>query len=205
MSILKTPLPPNDVVSCHECDLLHKHTPLGHKKIAKCIRCGCVLYRDKPNSVEKTLVLSLTSLILYLIATSFPLLSLNIAGRQQVSYLASGVIELFSTGMWELAITVLLTNLLFPLVLILSLITLLGPIWLNKPLKNKGGLFRIAQWLRPWAMMEVFMLGIFVAVVKLSDMADIVYGAAFFSFFAMIITSAAAASSFDPHALWDEE
>ena len=105
--------------------------------------------------------------------------------------------------MWELSLLVLLTTILVPLLQLLVLVYVLVPLYLNRTPWKLGSIFRLFHSLQPWGMMEVFMIGILVAVVKLVGMAQIVPGLALWSFAVLIIVLAAAAANLDPRLVWE--
>ena len=79
------------LIACHECDLIHRIKPLPKKGVANCIRCGSVLYRDKPNSLERTLALSLAGLVLFVLANWFPFLALKMEAQVHQTNLITGI------------------------------------------------------------------------------------------------------------------
>jgi paraquat-inducible protein A len=190
------------LIACHECDLIHRVKPLPQKGIANCVRCGSVLYRDKPNSLERTLALSLAGLVLFVLANYFPFLALKSGSQFHQTNLITGIIVLYNQGMQALAAVVLLTTVVAPAAQLLGMLYLLLPLRQNRIPPKFAPVFRFMRGLQPWSMMEVFMLGILVSVVKLAKMAQIVPGIAIFSFFALIVVLTAATVTLDPHDLW---
>ena len=191
------------LVACHECDLIHRIGPVPQGSAARCCRCGALLSQDKPNSLERTLALTVAGLILFIVANAFPFLGFKLQSQVHKTLLITGVQELFHQGMWILATVVLLTTIVLPALQMLGLLYVLVPLRLNRiPWKLKE-VFRFIQSIRPWAMMEVFMLGILVSVVKLSKMATIVPGIAAFAFMPLIFILAASLVVLDSHAVWE--
>ena len=190
------------LIACHECDLIHRVKPLPKKGVANCIRCGSVLYRHKPNSIERTLALSLAGLVLFVLANSFPFLALKMGAQVHQTNLISGIMVLYTQGMQALAILVLLTTILAPLAQLLGMLYVLLPLRHDRVPPKFAPIFRFLRSLETWSMMEVFMLGILVSVVKLAKMAQIVPGVAIFSFFGLIVVLTAATVSLDPHEIW---
>ncbi|MEX2492768.1 MAG: paraquat-inducible protein A [Nitrospirales bacterium] len=191
------------IVACQDCDFLHRHRLLRDGQRAMCARCGAVLYRKKRDSPDDTLVYSLTALILFCMAHVFPFMTFKYEGRVQESVLFAGVQELFVQDMWAVAILVLLVSVVIPLLKIVGILYVLVPLKLNRRPWYAAGIFRIVETLRPWAMVDVFMLGVIVAMVKLSDFATIVPGAALYSFAALLISMAAAGAALNPHEVWE--
>lgn len=191
------------LIACHECDLIHRVGPVPEGSAARCSRCGALLYQHKRNSLERTLALTVAGLILFVVANAFPFLGFKLQAQVREIILITGVQELYHQGMWILATVVLLTTIIMPAAQMMGLLYVLVPLRLNRiPWKLKE-VFRFIQSLRPWAMMEVFMLGILVSIAKLSKMATIVPGIAVFAFMALIFILAASLAVLDPHAVWE--
>ncbi len=191
------------MIACHECDLIHRIQPLAEGAIASCSRCGASLYRHKRNSLERTIALTFAGLILFVLANSFPFLSMKIDTQVQQSTLLTGVKELYNQGMWEIALLVLLTTVVLPFVQLSSMLYVLLPIKFNRRPWMMVPIFRLLQKVQPWSMMEVFMLGILVSIVKLAGMASMIPGASLFAFLALIFVLAATMAALDPHLVWE--
>ena len=190
------------VIACHECDLIHR-LPLVHPgHVARCSRCSAVLVRPKSNSVERTLALSLTGLILFFIANAFPFLSFSLETEVRETTLLSGVLTLYAQNERAVAGLVLLTIFLIPLVQLSGLLYIFVPLYFGKTARRTPVVFRLIRKLQPWSMMEVFMLGILVSIVKLAKMAEVVPGISLYALLALIFVLAAIAVSIDPHHLW---
>ena len=192
------------LIACHECDLLHRIYPLHYGERAKCSRCGASLYARKRDSFEHTTILALASLIFFILANVFPFMTFELNGRVQESLLSTGVREFFEREMWTLGFLVLCASILFPALKILGMLYVLGPLEFNKRPWHAALVFRMVEHCRTWAMMDVYLLGVIVAVVKLSDLANLVPGVAIYSFVALILTLAAADSALDTHAVWEK-
>jgi paraquat-inducible protein A len=190
------------LIACHDCDLLHPIQPLRDGQRALCMRCGAVLYRQRRDSLERALTLTLTALILFLVANFYPFMDFKIQGRVQESTLISGVIGLYKDGYWGISGLVLLTSIVFPLSKILAMLYVLLPLKFNRPVAHGAAIFRMVETLTPWAMTEVYMLGVLVAYIKLTKLATIVPGVALFAFAALIIVMAAADVVLEPHLVW---
>jgi len=196
------------LIACHECDLIHRVDPVPEGSAAKCSRCGGLLYQHKRDSLERTLALTVTGLILFVVANAFPFLGFKLQAQVHETILITGVQELYHQGMyhqgmWILATVVLLTTIVMPAAQMMGLLYVLVPLRLNRiPWKLKQ-VFRFIQSMRPWGMMEVFMLGILVSYVKLAKMATIVPGVALFAFMALIFILAASMAALDPHDVWE--
>ena len=191
------------MIACHECDLIHRIQPLAEGTMARCTRCGASLYRHRPNSLERTLALTIAGMILFVLANSFPFLAMKIDTQVQQSTLLTGIKELYAQGMWEIALLVLLTTVLLPFIQLFSMLYVLLPIKFNRKPWMMVPIFRVLQKIQPWSMMEVFMLGILVSIVKLAGMAKMIPGASLFAFLALIFVLAASSATLDPHLVWE--
>jgi paraquat-inducible protein A len=192
-----------DLIACHDCDLLQHKRPIKNGQVAKCVRCGAMLYCRKNNSLELTLMFTLAGLIFYILANVYPFMTFDLEGRTQENNLITGVKELYEHEMVGLSILVFLTSVLVPLLKLSGMAFLLLPLRFNRRPWKFASIFRMVQSLHPWAMMEVYMLGVLVAYVKLADMATIIPGIALFSFAILIFITAAADAYWDPNDFWD--
>jgi len=193
-------MPPTDsLVACPECDLLHRRRPLARGEKAKCIQCGGVLYRRPGLQAGQMVPLVIGALITFLIANGFPIVDLQVQGLRTSATLFGSILALWGEGRMVVAILVFTTTLLFPLIDLLSMLALL----LLSHHGHPALLWRFVQALRPWGMIEVFMLGVLVALVKLSHLAQVLPGVALWAFAALTVLLAVILS-FDPRSLWDE-
>lgn len=191
------------LIACHECDLLHRVRPLPASGVARCSRCGAELYREHKNSLDRTLALAVAAAVLFAIANSFPFMAFKLEAQVQQTLLSTGIIDLYEQGMWQVALVVFLTSILFPSVQIAGLLYVLLPLRFGRVVPGAAMVFRVVHDLQPWAMMEVYMLGVLVSYVKLAKMAEIVLGPALISFAVLIVIMAAAAATLDQRIVWD--
>jgi len=197
-------MPDGTLTLCDECDLLQQSPPLPPRGSAQCVRCGKTLHRHQPDSVNRTLALTLTGLVLFIVANSFPFLSFEMQSRATETTLITGVLDLTAQGKGEVAAVVFFTSILAPGLQLLLLLIVLTPLKLGDRLPpGFPTLFRWLKRLVPWGMMDVFMIGILVSVVKLTDMANIVPGLSLFAFVMLIFVLAAAQASLAPDVVWE--
>ena len=192
-----------EIMACHDCGLVHHLRPLPKGGAARCTRCGAVLYRRKVDSIDRSLMLTLAALILFVIANSSPFLTFKLEGGATTSTLATGVIQLYEDGMWPLAALVLGATILVPLAKLLATTYVLLPLRFGRRPWGLARVFRATEVMHPWAMMEVFLLGVIVAYVKLSDLAKLELGTALFAFIGLILVMIAAEAALDPREVWD--
>lgn len=192
------------LIACHECDLLHRVQPLPEKSKARCRRCGSLLYVHFPKTIDRSLALAITGMVLLVIANIYPFLSLESQGTILETTLITGTIILSQQSMAGVAILVLLTSMLIPCLLLGALVYVLWPMKIQRRLPANRWIFRLALTLRPWSMTEVFLLGILVSVVKLAKMATIIPGTALFSFLALVFVLAAVNTFLVPRTVWEK-
>lgn len=190
-------------IACHECDLVHDIPPVPPRASACCVRCGAELFRAKADSIDRTLAWTISGLILYVVAVTFPFLAMKSGSIIQETGLLSGIQQLFAQGLVSLAILVALTCVLIPLMQMLGLLYIFVPMKLNLRAKFAIPVFRAFQHVKPWSMMEIYMLGILIAMVKLGKMATIVPGLAVFAFGLLIFVLNFAITAVDSHMVWE--
>lgn len=160
------------------------------------------MFRNIPNSIDRTIALSLAGLILFIIANVFPFLSFEIGSQTTQTTLFTGVRQLYAQSTWALAGLVFFTSILAPLLQLLLMLYVFLPIKFDRVARYTKQAFRLLGHMRDWNMIEVFMIGILVALVKLTKMATIVPGIAMWSFLALIFLVTGASASIDGRIVW---
>jgi paraquat-inducible protein A len=191
------------LTACHDCDRLHRLPTLPEGTSAWCTRCGALLRRRRRKSIERTLALTLAASVLWVVANVFPFLSFEMQGRVTQTTLASGVFDLWDQGVEGIALLVGFTAVAAPLAQLALLLYVLLPIHFGRVPWQMRRMFRLLRRIQPWSMMEVFLVGILVAVVKLVDLAEVVPGLALWAFGGLIVVLAGALSTLDPEAVWE--
>ena len=189
------------ILECRDCGFRHAATSVPAGYAARCSRCGALLLRSGATS-EFSLALSITGLILAAVANAMPLMSIRIEGRAQEASLASGAIALAQDGLWPLAALIMITTVLVPVAKLGGISYVLLASRRAQPPQHARALFRWLEQLRPWAMIEVYLLGVFVAYVKLADIATIEIGAALYALGALMLAMATIDATFDAEAVW---
>ncbi len=189
--------------ACHECDLLQEVPEVqGSGKIC-CARCGAILRRFRENSVDKTLALSISGLLLFVLANFFPFMTFEIAGDSQENSLITGVIELYKNERFLVSLLVLGTTIVFPMLVLLALNYILLSVKSGRLVPGFARVTRAIEALQPWGMMEVYMLAVLVSIVKLKSMAHIGMEEGFIAFTCLIVVSTWALSALDAEVLWE--
>ena len=191
-----------DTVVCPGCDAVYSRTPLQPRDVAHCPRCGTELDRHPGRQEHRILPLTVACLIMFAIANMFPIVEIELQGLRSQTTLAGAVVALSAEGMSVVALLVLATTILFPFLQLCILAYLLVPLSRERRPGGFALLVRLMQSLRPWGMIEVFLLGVLVAIVKLSSMATVVPGAALWAFMALTVMLTVVLS-FNPGAFWE--
>ncbi|AEA71207.1 MULTISPECIES: paraquat-inducible protein A [Pseudomonas] len=195
-------LPLSDLVACHECDLLMRKPQLAHGEKAECRRCGYELYAHRHNVVERSLALVIAALLLYVPANFLPIMELNLLGQSSQDTVWSGVVGLFDTGMQGIAAVVFLCSMGIPLLKLLCQLVVLLSIRLDFGRSYGLLLYRIYHHLRDWGMLEVYLMGVLVAIVKLADMAAITVGLGLVCFISLLLVQVWLEVVMSPHQIW---
>ena len=196
------PAPHKTLIACHECDLLLREITLPQGKAACCCCCGATLYRNLPDSINRSLALTVAAAILYLIANSFPILGINLQGNGNAVTLLQAVHELWKQDMPLVSSLTFVTAILVPALELCLMLYLLLPLYRGYAPAGTSQVMRLLQTIKPWGMVEVFMLGILVSLVKLVQDFKIIPGVALWSFGGLTLLLAALASSFNPRDVW---
>ena len=191
------------LMACHECDLLLRVDHSFEAGVVRCPRCAAVLLEHKRHSLDLTLAYTITGLVLFVISNAFPIIGFQFARQSTETVLLSGVWELLDQDMHLLAGLVFITTILAPFTQLATLLYVFLPLKFNRIAPYTAEVFRFVSVVRSWSMMEVFMLGILVSVVKLAAMGTIVPGVALWSFGLLIFVLAAATSSLDQDLVWE--
>jgi paraquat-inducible protein A len=194
--------PTASLIACHDCDLLLHPPQLAAGETARCPRCSAVLDRGKRDPLDRTLALTVAALFCFVLANVYPFMSFALEGRVQENRMISGVIDLARDGLHPLAALIFAASIGIPLLKILGLLYVLLPLKLGRRPHGLALGYRALAFLQPWGMLEVYLLGALVAISKLSGMATIVVGTAFYAFIALIVLTTAASSSMDPRLVW---
>lgn len=188
---------------CHFCDTLHETAPLPEGMAARCKGCGAVLYQNRPASLVRVTAFSVTALLLMVVVNSFPFLTMDAASIRTTLNLASAARALIDQGSPVLGVALALFTIVTPLSMAGGLIYVCGPLMFGR---IAPGAIHVAKWLNktePWNMIEVFLLGVLVSLLKLGKVAEVHFGMGFWAFGVLMICMAAAVAGIDRDELWD--
>jgi paraquat-inducible protein A len=192
----------NDYEACPECDLLLHAVTLRIGEKAHCPRCGLLLARPSAHSIERCFALAIAGLILCIPANFLPMVTIKMMGKASDGTLWSGVAVLMAEEMTAVALVVFLASILFPLIYITLSLLISGHLYFQRPNRYLANWMRWLQHLQEWAMLEVYMLGIIVACVKLLSIAQLKLGFGLYAFVALLIITSLLTSSLDKTVFW---
>lgn len=193
---------------CHGCHLLSA-PPAGAAAAAglRCPRCGAALHRRKPDSIARTWALLLASAILYVPANLIPITRGVALGKVQEDTILSGVLYFIRTGAWPIALVIFTASILVPLCKLVILGFLLVSVdrgWRFRRL-DRTRLYRLTELVGRWSMVDVFVVTVLVALVKLGAFVTMEARPGVVYFAAVVVLTMFAAESFDPRLIWDME
>lgn len=193
------------LVSCHDCHLLSRMPRISDAQTALCPRCGGTLHQRKPNSVMRTWALVITGMIFYIPANVLPMTITSALGSAQSDTIMSGVIYFIHSGSWEIALVIFVASIFVPFLKFVILIYLLLSVQFKsiKRPKDRTLLYRITEAVGRWSMVDIYVVTILIALVKLGVLANIEAGPAAIYFAAMVAVTMIAAENFDPRLIWD--
>ncbi len=194
--------PPPLLVACPDCDALQSAPQLVRGGCAGCVRCGAELFRDKPHGLEHTFAFVIAAAILFAFANIFPLMEIDANGLKRSATLLGTGLALHQHGMTSVALLVWATAIVLPAAEVGTLLYMIGPLRAGIVPWGLRGAFRLWTWVRPWAMVEVFLLGALIAFVKLHDIATAHPNAGLFAVGGFVMLLAAADAAFEPRAVW---
>lgn len=191
----------DELIGCKTCGQVQRFSrpPKGYQ--VECVRCGETLLRERPFPRARTAAFALAALFLYVPANLYPVMVMQYLGRETENTVWAGVKALYHDGMWGVATIVFCASILVPLLKLLGLIFLVsvrGPRW--QKLRTK-----IHKWIAiigPWAMLDVFLLAIMVALIRFGSFATVIPGPGIFAFTAVVVLTLLASASFDPQLIW---
>ena len=195
------------ILACETCGLPQAVPDLAPGTSAECIRCGATIMERPANAPEVTLALTLAALVLYVPANIYPILMMNLYGNYSENTIWDGVVSLMQYNEYFVAAIVFLASIVVPLFKLLGLLFLVVSVkWgRGRRLRARTHIFRFIDAIGPWAMLDVFLLAILVALVKLGDLGRVIPGPGMVAFTCVVVLTILASQSFDTKLIWNRE
>ena len=193
------------LVGCPDCHLLSRWPELKDWQRAFCPRCGGRLTQRKPQSIARTWALVITAMVFYVPANLLPMMVTSSLGDRQMDTIMSGIISFLQDGSWGIAMIIFMASIFVPFMKFAILIYLLLSVQLKsvwRP-KDRTLLYRMTEAAGRWSMLDIYVVTIMIALVKLGILGDVEAGPAAVYFAAVVVITMIAAESFDPRLIWD--
>ena len=191
------------LLSCHTCGLLSRPAPGIHEAV--CSRCGAHLHLRKPESISRTWALLIAAIILYIPANVLPIMETGSLFGSQSDTILSGVVYLWTSGSWPLAVVVFFASIMVPLLKMIAIILLLVSVqrrsWWR--MGQRAILYRLVEFVGRWSMLDIYVVAILVTLVQAKALASIRAGPGAIAFGAVVVLTMFAAMSFEPRLIWD--
>ena len=191
------------LVSCEICSLLAK--PASVDEPGYCPRCGEELVWRRHQSIQRTWALVIAAAVCYIPANVLPVLSTTTLGSTETDTIMGGVMLLYNTGSWPLALIVLVASVMVPLGKLVALTYLLITVQHRSVNNNRERMrmYRMVEFIGRWSMLDVFVDTFTVALVQLQPLMSVQPGPGVLFFAAVVVLTMIAAESFDPRLIWD--
>ena len=196
------------IVSCDTCGLVQKVEGLVPGTAAECIRCASfVAAPSSTRRLEVVAALSLAALVLYVPANIFPIMKMYMYGAYSESTVWDGVLLLMGHDQWGVAVIVFMASMVIPLVKLAGLFSLVvtARMGWGRRLRSRTSLYKFIDAIGPWAMLDVFLLAVLVALVKLNTLAKVIPGPGLVAFTLVVVLTMFASAAFDPKLIWERE
>jgi len=194
------------LMGCPSCHLVSRKTAGSGNIRMVCPRCGERLFSRKPESISRTWALVIAAIIFYIPANVLPIMKVTSLGSAESDTILSGVIYFIQTGMWPIALVIFIASIFVPVLKLFILMYLLISVQLKSKWRprDRTFLYRAIEAIGRWSMVDIYVVTLMVALVKLGALADIeaAPGAVFFA--AVVVVTIFAAKSFDPRLIWDK-
>lgn len=190
------------LVICEHCDAVYRRRALPAGAIAECERCGAELYRNRPVDLDLMLALTVSALIVLAIANAYPIVTLDMQGNESQATLWGAILSSYDTGVAFVAGLAAVTVFFFPLIQLVLYLHVLLPLRSGYPVPGFVPVMHVLRAMQPWSMVEVFMLGVLVSMVKLVGIARVLPEVGLWGF-AVLTVLLTLLNQFDLHDLWD--
>ncbi|MCB9897175.1 MAG: paraquat-inducible protein A [Planctomycetes bacterium] len=193
------------LAACPCCGLVQRTPPVRPRQRLRCVRCATRLAdpAGRRRASGRTALLALSALILYPVAILLPIMRVETFGTVSEASIWSGGLALLADGQYVVGVVVLLCSVVLPL-LKLSALLVLAAGGAGMAHRARASTWHVVEWTGRWGMLDVLLVAILVALLKLGHSLQLQAGPGALAFTACVVLNLLASGSFDPHALWDE-
>ena len=187
------------LASCHIC------LKLSPADLHECPLCGAPLHVRMTNSLQKTMALVITAIVLYIPANVLPIMTTTQLGTPEDSTILGGVVLLINMGSLPIAAVIFIASVMVPTGKLLAIIWLCWSVssGQTKSKEQRTRLYRVTEFVGKWSMVDVFVVSILVALIQIGGLLTITAGPAAIAFGGVVVVTMLAAESFDPRLIWD--
>lgn len=205
MSAASEILPVQLRAGCQECELVVRIPERAQTAGLLCPRCGAKIERRKPNSLNRTWAFVIAALVFYIPANVYPVMVTTYFGVKQEDTIISGIRYLFDTGMWPLAAIVFVASIVVPVAKLGTLTFLLLSVQMRSRWRpaERTQIYRIMAAIGRWSMVDIYVVTLLVALVRLGSLADVEAASGAIYFGAVVVATILATETFDPRLIWD--
>ena len=179
----------DSLMACHECDLLVERVSLKPNQHAHCPRCNALLHVGHKDPIMRTLIVSLSGLLLIYPAYFLPLMEMSALGLASETSIIETVVPLLNATYWIPAVALLLFAIVFPVLLLGLGFWVSVHQYMQQFPSYLIPMLRMFEWLIRWVMPEVYVIGIIVSLVKLLDDFSVIVGTGLISFCVLMFCS----------------
>ncbi len=191
--------------ACHCCGLVHRVPPIGVRDDAFCVRCATRLaVKAHPRSRSRAAAFAAAGLVLYPLAVGLPIMRIEQFGQVNTTNIWSGAIGLLSGGELAVGIVVLLCSVVAPVLKLVAMLVLSMPRSLLGR-RHRAMTYRFVEWIGRWGMVDVLLVAVLVALVKLGSWAEVAPGPGLMAFASVVVLSVLSSAVFEPHAIWEDD
>ena len=191
------------MLACHACGLLSRRP--SDSRHVRCRRCGARLHTRKPDSIARTWAYLIAAGIMYAPANVLPIMETSSLFGTQSDTIMSGVVYLWVSGSWPLALVVFVASIVVPLLKLMALTILVISVQRRSRWRpqQRTRLYRLIEGVGRWSMLDIYVVTILVALVHIQAFASISAGPGAIAFAAVVVMTMLASMSFDPRLIWD--
>lgn len=194
----------HEYIACPRCDALYPAMQLANKQIAICSRCGCKLTETKTDSINRTLAIALTGIIMFIPGISLPMVGAMLVGQHAEVSLIDCLVMLLQKGFFIVALGMFLFTMAIPAIRLVTIFYICLAIKRKRVTQKHLQFFRSYHFLDSWAMLHVFFLGISVALYKLAEYAEISLNIGIAMFAGLLLCSILTHITLDHHSVWQQ-
>ncbi len=187
------------LATCHTC---YKLAP---ESLHKCPRCGSGLHLRMEGSLQRTLALLFTAVLLYIPANVLPIMTTTQLGTTEPSTILGGVVLLIHHESYPIAAVIFIASVMVPTGKMMSIVWLCWSVSRRQKTSHqqRTKMYRVTEFVGKWSMTDVFVVAILVALIQMGGLLSITAGSAAIAFGGVVVVTMLAAESFDPRLIWD--